>query len=148
MRKMIMAMPSLIAAGVAALPVLTCPACWPLYAGALSALGLGFIDYTPFLLPLTAAMLVVATMALAWRGRQRWGYGPLLFGAVGAALILLGKFWMDNQPVYYVGIAVLLAASGWNIWPVPETSKSCCQGERLCRTSVREDSEQRTGDGR
>ena len=125
-----MAMPSLIAAGVAALPALTCAACWPLYAGLLSALGLGFIDYTPFLLPLTASMLVVATVPLAWKVRQRWGYGPLLFGVVGAALILVGKFRMDEQPVYYAGIAVPLAASIWNLWPLPEKSKDCCETKR------------------
>lgn len=123
-KKIVMALPSFIASGVAALPVLTCPACWPLYAGLLSALGLGFIDYTPFLLPVTAVLLAIALIPLAWRAQRRRGYKPLLTGIAGAAMILAGKFWLENQPLYYAGIAVLLAASLWNIWP--QKQPSCC----------------------
>ncbi len=125
MKKIIMALPSFIASGAAALPVLTCPACWPLYAGLLSALGLGFIDYTPFLLPVTAVLLVISLVPLAWKARQRRGYKPLLAGMAGAAAILGGKFGLDNQPLYYAGIAILLAASLWNIWPKNQECKAC-----------------------
>ena len=38
------------AIGAALLPKLTCPACWPAYAAVLSALGVSFVDYTPYLL--------------------------------------------------------------------------------------------------
>lgn len=117
MKKIIMATPSFIVSGVAALPVLTCPACWPLYAGLLSALGLGFVDYTPLLLPVTAVLLLISLIPLAWNARQRWGYRLVAAGFMGAVLILYGKFWLLNQPLYYVGIAILLAASIWNIWP-------------------------------
>lgn len=130
MKKIFMALPSFIASGVVALPVLTCPACWPLYAGLLSASGLGFVNYTPFLLPLTVLLLVVAIIPLAWKMQQRWGSKPLLTGLAGTALIMFGKFCLGSQPLYYAGIAILLAASIWNIWPVPETSKSGCQAAR------------------
>lgn len=126
MKKFIMALPSFVVSGIVALPVLTCPACWPLYAGLLSASGLGFVNYTPFLLPLTVLLLAVAIIPLAWKMQQRWGSGPLLAGLGGTALIMFGKFCLGSQPLYYAGIAVLLAASIWNIWPVPETSKSEC----------------------
>jgi len=43
------ALATLTAAGVALLPAVACPACWPAYAALHSALGLGFIDYTPYL---------------------------------------------------------------------------------------------------
>ena len=70
MKKALMAVPSVVASGVAALPVLTCPACWPLYAGLLGALGLGFVDYTPYLLPVTAGLLVVSLIPLLWKAKQ------------------------------------------------------------------------------
>lgn len=123
MKKVFMAAPSFIVSGVAALPVLTCPACWPLYAGLLSALGLGFVDYTPYLLPVTAVLLALSLVPLAWKARQRWGYRPLTAGVFSAALILSGKFWIDNSALFYAGVGVLLAVSVWNIWPV--TAKNC-----------------------
>lgn len=117
MKKIIMATPSFIVSGIAALPILACPACWPLYVGLLTALGLSFVDYTPFLLPVTAALLLISLLPLFWRAKQRWGYGPIAAGSMGAVLILYGKYWLLSQPLYYVGIAILLVASIWNIWP-------------------------------
>lgn len=117
MKKITMTTPSFIVSGVAALPVLTCPACWPLYAGLLSALGLSFVDYTPFLLPVTAVLLFISLIPLVWKARQQWGCWPVATGLMGATLILYGKFWLLSQPLYYVGIAILLVASIWNIWP-------------------------------
>lgn len=63
------------AIGAALLPKLTCPACWPAYAGLLSALGVGFFDYTPWLLPLTLVFLVFTLATLAWGARKRRGHG-------------------------------------------------------------------------
>ncbi|KAF0218625.1 MAG: putative Thioredoxin [Geobacteraceae bacterium] len=37
--------------GLAFLPKLACPACWPAYAGVFSSLGLGFVNYNPYLSP-------------------------------------------------------------------------------------------------
>ena len=64
--------------GVALLPKLTCPACWPAYAGLLSAMGLGVLATGTWLLPLTLGFLGIALGALAFRARQRRGFGPLL----------------------------------------------------------------------
>jgi hypothetical protein len=84
----------------------------------LSALGLGFIDYTPYLLPVTTVLLIISLVPLAWKARKRWGYRPLAIGVFSAVLILSGKFWFDNPALFYAGVGVLLAASIWNIWPV------------------------------
>src|SRR3546814_20862630 len=54
------------AVGAALLPKLSCPVCWPAYAGLLSSFGIGFVDYTPSLLPLTAVFVSVSVLALAW----------------------------------------------------------------------------------
>ena len=104
------------AVGVALLPKLTCPACWPAYAGILSALGVGAFNYTPYLLPLTLAGLAVALWALAFRARARRGYGPFVLGLVGAGVLLAGKFGLENDGVMYAGIVCLVGASIWNAW--------------------------------
>lgn len=129
MKKWIMAIPSFLVAGVAALPVLTCPLCWPLYAGLLSALGLGFIDYTPYLLPVTAVLLVVALFPLGWRARQRRGYLPLAVGTAAAFLVMGGKFYYSAAWMFYVGTGVLLAASVWNIWPKRKNCSACVKNK-------------------
>ncbi len=95
MKKPIMALPSILAAALAALPILTCPACWPLYAGILSALGVGFVNYTRFLLPVTAGLLIISLISLGWKAGQRRGYLPLMSGIAASLLILGGKFYFD-----------------------------------------------------
>lgn len=111
------AVAALPAVGAAALPKLTCPVCWPAYTGLLSAMGVGFINYTPYLLPLTASFLLLSLVALGWRARRRRGYGPLLMGVAASAFLLVGKFAFDSDAAMYAGIAVLVAASVWNSWP-------------------------------
>jgi hypothetical protein len=105
------------AIGAAALPKLTCPACWPAYAGLLSALGLGYIDYTPYLLPLTGVFLALTLASLGWRAGSRRGYGPLAIGAASTALVLIGRFVHESEAALWIGIAALVAASVWNSWP-------------------------------
>jgi len=121
-KKWVLAVPSFLVAGVAALPVLTCPLCWPLYAGLLSSLGLGFVNYTPYLLPITAILLAVSLFPLGWKAGQRRGYWPLAAGLAATVLILGGRFYLDTAWIFYAGVVLLLAASVWNIWP---KSKSC-----------------------
>lgn len=103
--------------GVALLPKIACPACWPAYAGLLSSAGLGFLGEARWLLPLTAAFLCVAVGALAFRARVRRGYGPFGLGLVASAVVLLGKFALDSDAAMYAGIGLLVAASLWNTWP-------------------------------
>jgi hypothetical protein len=103
------------AVGAALLPKLTCPVCWPAYTALLSALGVGFIDYTPYLLPLTLVFLGVTLAMLAWRPRR--GYAPLALGLAASAIALVGKFLFDSDLAAYAGVALLVAASVWNAWP-------------------------------
>lgn len=102
---------------VAVLPKLACPACWPAYAGLLSSVGLGFLITTTYLFPLTAAFLILAVGALAFRAQTRREFGPCAAGLVGATLVLVGKFAFDSNVVMYSGIGLLVAASVWNAWP-------------------------------
>lgn len=121
------------AVGVAMLPKLACPACWPAYAGLLSTIGLGFLIQTAYLLPLTVAFLMVAVGALGFRARNRHGFGPFVIGLVAALLVVVGKFHFESDPAMYGGIALLIGASVWNTWPRREKTASCpaCTGEEF-----------------
>ena len=109
------------AMGLGLLPVGLCPGCWPAYAGLASALGLGFVLETRFLLPATTAALVLALAALGFRAKQRRGFGPLALGLVGAAAILVGKFMLESQTILNAGLGTLVGASLWNAWPRPKS---------------------------
>src|SRR5712691_5094225 len=103
--------------GVSLLPTLACPLCWPAYAGLLSSVGLGFLISAAYLLPLTAALLVLALAAMALRANNRRGYGPFLLGLVAAAGVLFGKFVWESKPTMYGAVGLLIIASMWNAWP-------------------------------
>ncbi len=117
--------PLLPAIGTAVMPKLVCPACWPAYTGLLSALGLGFINYSPWLLPLTLVFLAVVLATLGWRAPTRRGYAPLTLGVLAAAIVLIGKFHFDSDTATYSGIALLVGASLWNSWPRRNPTASC-----------------------
>lgn len=107
--------------GVSMLPKLACPACWPAYAGLLTSVGLGFLISTVYLLPLTAAFLVLALGAMAFRANKRHGYRPFLLGLVAASGVLVGKFVWESNPTMYSAVWLLVIASLWNAWPHRDT---------------------------
>lgn len=101
---------SVPAVGVALLPKLTCPLCFPAYAAILGALGLEFVDYTPYLLPLTASFLAAAVIVLALQTRRTGNGYPLLMGIAASALVLIGKFQFESDWLTVGGIVLLVAA--------------------------------------
>jgi len=111
--------------GVALLPKLICPLCWPLYAGIVSSAGLGFLIGTTYLLPITAAFLILTLAVLGFRAKQRRGYGPLVAGVFASAAVVTGKFFLESSPIMYVGVGVLVVASVWNAWP-RRASRAVC----------------------
>ena len=111
--------------GVALLPKLACPMCWPAYAAILSTLGLSFLLSESYLLGVTLFFLVVSVGSLAYRARRRFGYGPVLVGAGASAVVLLGKFRFESKATMYGGLALLAAASLWNSWPRRSASGPC-----------------------
>jgi hypothetical protein len=104
--------------------------CWPAYAGLVSALGLGFLISTKYLLPLTVAFLAITAAALGFRASRRHGYGPLWLGLVAAAVILTGKFYFDAVQAAYAGVGLLIAASVWNSWPHRAVITPCLRFDR------------------
>ena len=112
--------------GVALLPKLACPMCWPAYAAILSTLGLSFLLSESYLLGVTLLFLVISVGSLAYRARERFGYGPVLVGAVASAVVLLGKFRFESKAAMYSGLALLAAGSLWNGWPRRLARRSTC----------------------
>jgi len=108
------------------LPKLACPACWPAYAGLLGSLGLGFLLDPAYLFPLTAAFLVLAIGALAFRAPSRRGYGSFGAGLAAAVMVLVGKFVFESDVAMYGGIGLLIGASVWNAWPKRKDSVGAC----------------------
>ncbi|MEQ8992808.1 MAG: MerC family mercury resistance protein [Pseudomonadales bacterium] len=125
--------------GIALLPKLTCPVCWPAYTALLSSMGVSFIDYTPFLMPTVAALLAITLWALAHRARARRGYAPFALGLVGAAAVLAGKFTFSSDLGLYLGSGLLVAAALWNVWPtnrfVPLCNPTREGGNHGCETT-------------
>ncbi len=121
------------AMGAALVPSLTCPACWPGYAALLSALGLGFIPTTPYLLPLTVGFLIVALVALGFRAETRT---RLAVSVAASVIVVVGKFVLDSNPVTYVGAGLLVAAS-LSITRVRHAAPcSACAPEKSIRREV------------
>jgi len=118
------------AVGISLLPKLACPACWPTYAGLLSAVGLGFLTDTAYLLPLTVVFLIIAVGALGFRASRRRGYAPFSLGVLAAMVVFIGKFVFNSNPAMYGGIGLLVGASFWNSWPrksvTTENRRACC----------------------
>lgn len=103
--------------GIAFLPKLICPACWPAYAALASALGMPFLTETKVLFWITLAALGMIVTVLAWHAPMRRGYGPMALAIGASALVLAGKFAMSSSPIAYAGAALLLGACIWNAWP-------------------------------
>ncbi|MGH9580463.1 MAG: MerC family mercury resistance protein [Terriglobales bacterium] len=116
--------------GVALLPKLACPACWPAYAALVSSMGLGFLIESRYLLGVTAGVLLFALSALFWRAESRRGYGPFALGVVATAAVLIGKFVMESQAVWWSGAVLLFAASAWNAWPRRAACPACAVPEQ------------------
>jgi len=114
--------------GAALVPIGVCPACWPVYAGVLSAVGLGFMLETAYLLPVTSLLLLVAVFALGFRASTRHGHGPLVMGVIASGLIVTGKFAYASDTAMYLGVAMLTAAAVWNAWPrkVADQNRDSC----------------------
>ncbi len=127
--------------GISLLPKLTCPLCWPAYAGLLSTVGLGFLIPARNLLLVTSVFLTASTATLSFRAKTRHGYRPALLSLVAATIILFGKFSIESQAVMYSGLGLLVAASLWNGWP-RRPAGSCPQcapnGDEIIQLSAKE----------
>lgn len=105
---------SLPGIGAALLPNATCPACWPIYAGILSSLGLGFLMTGPYFYLFIGILLSISLFSLAYKAKSRRGYLPFWIGLLSAITILTGKYFELSDFVFYAGAFLLIFASIWN----------------------------------
>ena len=91
-----------------------CPACWSVYAGLSSWLGLSIALEAHYLAPLICVSLGLAVGFLGISARRARSVAPFALGAVAAASVVIGKFAVESPPTVYAGIALLLAASFWS----------------------------------
>ena len=103
--------------GVAFLPKLACPACWPAYAALVSSLGLGFLLTTRYLLGVSLVFLSLALASIALAGRRSRRYLPLWLGIAASAAILAAKFALESHVLLYTGTAGIMGAGLWSNWP-------------------------------
>ncbi len=125
--------------GAALLPNATCPACWPVYAGILSSLGLGFLMTGSYFYLFIGILLSISLFSLAYKAKTRRGYLPFLTGLLSAVIIIGGKYYVLSDYLFYFGAVLLIIASIWNNIPVRK-SKSAVDSESAascpnCKTS-------------
>jgi hypothetical protein len=89
-------------------------------------MGLEYINFTPWLFPITTAFLALSVFILAFRGKQRRGFGPFFLGVMGSGLLIAGKFQFNLSLVTNSGILVLMLAFLWNGWPRRNGEKAIC----------------------
>ena len=112
--------------GAVIIPGISCPLCWPAYTGLLSSLGIGFLNYTPYLSPFIIVLLTISVLALGFHAERRHGYLPACVGLTAALVIVIGRFAIGWTLLTYAGIVLLIAASVWNSWPLKYKSSSSC----------------------
>jgi len=110
--------------GAALLPNATCPACWPVYAGILSSLGLGFLMTGSYFYLFIGILLSISLFSLAYKAKTRRGYLPFWIGLLSAVIIVGGKYYTLSDYVFYSGAFILIVASIWNNIPIKKNSSS------------------------
>lgn len=110
------------AVGVALLP--KCPACWSVYAGLSSLLGVSFVLEPALLLPLTLTSLALALASLWLKARRSSAHGSLrsvassarryatfAVGVASALMVWGGKFVLNSELLTWFGLLGLIVAS-------------------------------------
>lgn len=94
------------------------PCCFPLFAFAISAIGLGSFElFGGWTMWVFQAMVIISLVGLYISYRKHRCMYPLLTGIPGALLIFYGYYFNDtgNQTYFlYAGMLVLLVATIWN----------------------------------
>jgi len=100
------------------------PACWPIYAGILSSLGLGFLMTGPYFYLIIGILLSISLFSLAYKAKTRRGYLPFWIGPLSAIIILGGKYYTLSDYMFYSGALLLIIASIWNNIPIKKHSSA------------------------
>lgn len=115
-RGVVRALSALPGAVIAVLPSAHCPFCLGAYGALLSSVGLGVLIKENVLGPLIAAFLFLGVVAVAWSTRSHRHPGPLTATIAGSVAIAAGRLHWTIPILVYLGGAIVLAASLWNLW--------------------------------
>ncbi|HZQ70530.1 MAG TPA: hypothetical protein VFA68_18525 [Terriglobales bacterium] len=107
---------------LSAIPAVACPACVPVLASVLSAIGLTFLTNGAYLLCVNLVALLLALTILFVKRRTN-GYAPILLGIAGAVTIMLGKFVLARNVLAWSGWAVLVFASAMTMLGRSDTTR-------------------------
>lgn len=111
--------------GLAVLSKFTCAACLTAYSGVLASLGVGFVAAGSGLTILTAGLLALGFVSVAWSTRRYRHFGPLVLVVVGSGVLLTARSGLPSTKVLLAGAAITLAGSVWNLW-LERRPASCC----------------------
>lgn len=96
---------------MSAVPIISCPLCWPLYTALLTALGVSFINYTPILLPLISVLIFLALISYWMKAKKTKNYWPLGIGFLAGVAIMIGKFVFVSDWILWGGVGGFIIAS-------------------------------------
>ena len=100
----------LSAFGALSIPAFACPACWPAYLALLGAVGIGYFDFTPYLIPSIVISVGIALSSIGYQSYRRRSISTFVVGTLGSMLVLAGRLWLQSDVLMYGGIIVLLAS--------------------------------------
>lgn len=115
-RGVLRALSALPGAVIAVLPSAHCPFCLGAYGALVSSVGLGCLIKENVLGPLIAAFLLLGVATVGWSTRSHRHPGPLIATIIGSLAIAVGRLHWTIPILVYVGGAIVLAASFWNLW--------------------------------
>jgi hypothetical protein len=88
-----------------------CPACWAAYLTLLGISGSYAIPYTPWLLPVFAAMLLINLGAIYKKAKSNNWFMPFIICCIGVAVVLLSRFVFRNIIFSVIGLCFLIAGT-------------------------------------
>ena len=90
-----------------------CAFCWAAYASILSSLGLStvVVSQLKWLYPALIALLILNIYAMWVVAKERQAYTALCLSGIGIVILVLERFWVNEQFLSYLGISIMAAAS-------------------------------------
>ncbi len=81
------------------------------YAGVIGIFGVDPFLYRLWILPFTSALAVFTLAVLFFQARRNGRYPAFCVSLFTIAALLLGKFYLNSDPVFYAALVLLLASA-------------------------------------
>ncbi len=120
----------LIAVGIALLP--KCPLCFLAYTSLLTGMGVVSMTFYNWVLPTLLLLLAINLLAQGFIAKDNGAYHSFLPGLAGAAAVVAGRFWLNNDIWCYIGIGLMAGASTWTF----VSKKLACNAARKSPSTV------------